>query len=262
MHGTKRIGIKWITAASASLCVGVSVASLVLAHVEPPAEEVRLKPSSYALAADLETQLTYLAERIEGDLEDPSKFDRRAKRVERDANTIAVLALVMGNHDQKNRLQGASAAVVDAAQSLAGKTADHAAAKSAYAALAQCLRAPRTNGPEPWRLVGSIESHMLQVPQLDTSLKSSIKPSRFEVSRQKAAATAATIAAIAQISMFDQTYCKDQRDHEEWVELCVCMRDAASEVCQAIHGGDIGQVEKAMRPLSRTCDDCHDTFRD
>jgi hypothetical protein len=250
--------IIWVYAA----LVSASLLGMAFVWAEPPAAELLTKPSAYAPSKDLQYQLVYLTDRIEGDLEKPEKFDRRVKRVVRDSNTIAVLALVLGNHDEENPLRGRSASVIAAATDLANKATNHADAQAAYKRLTEALQSPTGQGQVPWSCVGDIEAHMLQIPQLDTSLKSAVKPSRFATSQDKAAGLAATLAAVAHISMFDDTYCSDALDHQDWVELCLCMRDSATDLHSAIRAGDAAAADRAFRPLGRSCDECHEQFRD
>ena len=75
----------------------VLVASLGLAILagEPPAAEVSRKPSTYAPAKDVESQVQFFLERIKDDLKSETAYGEESiKRVARDANTLAVLALV------------------------------------------------------------------------------------------------------------------------------------------------------------------------
>ncbi len=256
MTFTRSMG--WIPASIAAL----TLCGLALAWGEPPTEEVNRVPSSYAPAKDLQFQVNYLMQRIDGDLKNEPKYDRHVKRVMRDANTIAVLALVMGKHDEQNTLKGTSTAVIKAAHELSAKAKDLGAAKSAYAVLVARLKSPSSESPTAWKGVGDIEQLMQQIPELDRSLKIAVKPTRFAKSREKAASLAATMAALAQVSMFDGTYCTDAADEAEWVELCVCLRDAATDVHAAIQEGDSDAATAALKPLARTCDDCHEQFKD
>jgi len=70
------------------------------------------------------------------------------------------------------------------------------------------------------------------------------------------------LAAVAQISIFEDSYCSDQADQESWIELCGLMRDAAYEVNQAVRRGDQKAASDALAPLQRTCDECHKQFKD
>ncbi len=229
---------------------------------EPPSEEINRKPSSYAPAKDLEFQVSFFLDRIKEDLEDEAQYDTHAKRVVKDANTIAVLALVLGKHDDENNLQRPAAEVIQAATQLADKAEKLADAKVAYAALVEATKHPASSEPLQWKSVGNIQEIMLQVPLLNTSLRGAVNPKRFASTADKAAGLAATLAAIAQVSMFDETYCGDDADRAEWVELCALMRDAAKDVHDAVRRGDQDAANDALKPLMRTCDDCHDQFKD
>ena len=243
------------------IVVAVALTGMAFAWPDPPQEQVNKKPSTYASAKALEYQLVYLMDRLEDDLEDEGKFDRRAKRIVRDASTIAALALVMGKHDEANGVGARAGGIIRAANALAANANSHADAAAAYAKLVASCQAPTTQ-PVEWKCVADIEQLMLQVPQLNTSLKSNTKASRFDTSREKAAGLAAALAAVAQVSMFDQSYCDGPVEHAEWVGLCVQMRDSAHGVYKVIQDGNVEAVESAMQPLSRSCDDCHEKFRD
>ncbi len=232
------------------------------ASAEPPAEEVNRKPSSYAPAKDLEYQVSFFLDRIKEDLENEAQYDTHAKRVVKDANTIAVLALVLGKHDDDNRFKRPATAVIKAATSLADKAEKLDEAKVAYQKLLDATKSPGGGATLPWKSVGNIQEIMLQVPLLNTSLRGAVRSKRFNTTPEKAAGLAAGLAAIAQVSMFDETYCGDAADREEWVELCGLMRDAAKDVHAAVQRGDQAAAIAALKPLVRSCDECHDEFRD
>lgn len=225
-----------------------------------PKEEVNRRPSTYAPAKDLEFQIEHLMQRIKGDLEDASRYERRVKRVLRDANTIAVLAMVMAHHDEPHRLRDQALGVLEAARVLAAKASRHADAVQAYEKLVAATTTPSAAQTVAWGPVANIEHLMLQIPELDRSLKAALKPSSFSATRQEAASLASTIAAISHMSLFDDTYCKDNDDREAWIELCTLMRDAAADVHAAIEQGNLDAAQRALRPLTRTCTDCHEHF--
>jgi hypothetical protein len=77
-----------------------------------------------------------------------------------------------------------------------------------------------------------------------------------------ASGLAASLAAIAHVSMFDDTYCPGGANQDEWIELCILMRDAARDVHVAVRQGDQQTAQARMKPLLRTCDDCHAVFQD
>jgi hypothetical protein len=114
-----------------------------------------------------------------------------------------------------------------------------------------------------WKSVGNIVDLMQQVPNLNTKLRGQVRSEeRFEKLRDEAAGLAATLAAIAQVSMFDDSYCSGQADQGGWIELCGLMRDAAYDINQAVHRGDREAAVNQLKPLARTCDNCHEQFKD
>ncbi len=246
------------------LCGGVVLAltGFVGGWAEPPSEEVNRKPSSYAPVRDLEYQLNFFMDRIKKDLADEAEYGTHAQRVVKDANTIAVLALVLGKHDEESTFKRPASEIIQAATRLGDHAEKLEEAKAAYAALGEAIRASGSSEALEWKSVGNIQEIMLQVPLLNTSLRGSVLSKRFTESPEKGLALAATLAAIAHVSMFDESYCGDDADREEWIELCVLMRDASKDVHEAIRRGDQEEAKEALKPLVRTCDDCHEQFRD
>jgi len=220
------------------------------------------KPSQYAPADDLEHQVKTLMDQLHKDLATKDEYEDKQKgRVERDANTVAVLALVLGNHDQANGLRGSAAAVIQAATTLAEESGDYAAARAALAKLDAALDMS-SSGKVKWSAVGNIEQLMLQVPILNTSLRRAVNGRRFAKSRDKASALVACLAAIAQVSIFDDTYCSDDEDQAKWISFCVAMRDAAAGCNKAVHGNSPDGAKEALTKMMLSCDNCHAVFRD
>jgi hypothetical protein len=238
----------------------------VIAGTEPPEAELNRRPSTYAPAKDLESQVTFFLERIREDLADEAKYDQSGvERIKRDANTLAVLALVLGKHDENNRYQVSADALLQTSLQLAAKLASFAEAKTAFEKLEAAIK-QESGSPAnlTWKPVGDIVEHMNQVPKLNTALRGGVTGSaeRFEKSLEKSAGLAASLAALAQISVLDDSYCTDESDRADWIELSGLMRDAAYEVNQAIRRGDQAAAKEGLKPLARTCDDCHEQFKD
>jgi hypothetical protein len=231
---------------------------------EPPAAEVQRKPSTYAPARDLEAQVQFFLDRIKEDLTDAGDYsESRRKRVVRDANTLAVLALVLSRHDEPHGLKNSAPALLDRALKLAESAADRAQAQQAYAELLDSRKVASAHTPPAWSSVGNIVELMNQVPHLDRSLRGTVRSeTRFAASPEKATGLAATLAVIAHVSMFDDSYCTDAHDRDEWIEWCVLMRDAAWDVNRAVSAGQQAAALEALAPLSRTCDGCHEKFKD
>jgi len=235
---------------------------LMLAFLLAAGNAENTKPSQYAPADDLERQVKTLVDQLHKDLatKDGSE-DKQKGRVAKDANTLAVLALVLGNHDKANGLRRSAAAMIQAATTLAGEAGDYAAARAALAKLDAALDVS-SSGKVKWSAVGDIEQLMLQVPILNTGLRRAVNGRRFAKSRDKASALAACLAAIAQVSIFDDTYCSDDEDQAKWTSFCVAMRDAAAGCNKAVHGNNPDGAKETLTKMMLSCDNCHEVFRD
>ncbi len=225
-----------------------------------PPRSAPAAPSSYAPAADLVAQVDYYMGRISDALASPAEYDAdKQSRVDKDANTVAALALVLGQHDQKNKYQAASAGMIAAAQRLAAASADAASAARELAAL---KAASQVSGePAPWGEVASLPALMKQVPIVNNSLRRGLDPAKFKKQKNTVAEQAATLAAIAEASWHDTSNATDVEDTAAWRKYCVEMRDAAAAVNTAAHESDVAAAGVAAKRLALSCDGCHAKFR-
>jgi hypothetical protein len=244
---------------AALVLVGAVMAAGLLTAKEPPAPP---KISTFAPADDLMGQVEYYLGRLEEALADEADFDEaRHARVKKEANTLIVLALNLGMHDQDNPLKDAAPAVVATAQVLA-KAPDHASARAALEEVKKAVAGQ--GGPAnalQWGRIASLGQLMKQVPVVHASLKRGITPTRFQQLANQSAGHAATLAAIAQASVADTHEVKDPADLDKWFAYCIDMRDAAGEVNAAIRAGDLDATVMAMTRLNKSCDTCHEVFR-
>ena len=221
-------------------------------------------PSSFAPAADLEQQVTYFVERIEKQLADESDFgeDQQAN-VERDANTLAVVAVVLANHDEPVAMKTSWSALLSTAQTLAAAAGDFSAASAALANLQKVLATDETSESVEWQSSGAdIAVLMKQVPIVNNNLRRGVTGRRFKRSAERSAGLAATLAALAHVSAFDDAYCAGDEDEKLWRQLCDEMRDSAGQVNQAVHDLDQKTAEKSLDQIVESCDRCHEQFRD
>jgi hypothetical protein len=224
---------------------------------------VDAKPSTYAPAKDLEAQVAEFMDRIEKDLESAGEYgEDQQDRVVKNGNTLAVIALVLSNHDDAVSLKAPAAKMIEASLNLAEAAGDYSEAKSAFAQLQAVLNSSGQQQPLKWESVGDISELMLQVPILNTSLRRGVLGRRFSSTKDKSAALAATLAAIAHISVYDDTYCSDEEELRVWKELSIRMRDAAAACNIAVRAGDQDKAKYWLKELTRSCDDCHDEFRE
>lgn len=226
---------------------------------EPPAPP---KMSSFAPAADLVAQAKLYVETFDKSLAGEQEYKDNADKIKRDAHTLTVLALALGNHDTDNELKAAAQAVIQSAQALA-KAKDYAAAKSAleqlHAAIAGKSEQPADAGPPKWARVASMGQLMKQVTLVNNRFKRGMR--RFGKQTEEQARDAAVLAAIAQAVVFDTHEVKNPNDLDRWYQLCGQMRDAAGELNANVSAADKAGAEAALAKLAQSCDDCHEVFR-
>lgn len=225
----------------------------------PTAPEV----SKYAPAEDLLQQVDFFIGRVSESLSDPADFDEaRQARTLKDANTLAVLALVLGLHDTEHAAKASTPALLAASQQLAAAGADAAKAQQALAQikLARAGMASST-GTLKWEKVADLPVLMKHVPLIHSGLKRGVEPNRLARQASVSAGQAAALAAIAEASRHDLQYAKTPAAVEAWTEYCVAMRDAAGAVNRAVHAQDAAAVATGMKQMLQSCEACHAKFR-
>lgn len=238
-----------------SCLVGWASASAVRGGDIPPAP----KPSTYAPAADLVKAVDDYISRISEALATEDDFADLKARVIKDAETVAVLALVLGLHDEKNNYQAAAPALITAARELSAAAAtDYAAAKKALTALEAAKSASGDPSTLKWQKVASLKELMEQVPLVNSRLKRNMR--RFDRQADAIAVDAAILAAIGQGSMANVDETSQPSNTEKWFAFCADMRNAAAEVNKAAKQKDAAAAEKAVAALTKSCDDCHAVF--
>lgn len=222
----------------------------------------RPKPSTYAPAKDLVRQAEALMKRLGDDLANEAEYGEDQKgRVAKDSNTLVVIAQVLGMHDEQHAWRAAAASVMEAAHQLASSSDEYAKAKAAYDQLAAATKATgeaKQVGTEPVAEIGQL---MKQVPIVNNTLRRGVTGNRFAKTLDANAGQAATLAAIAELSSFDKSYCSSDEERALWEKVCAEMRDAAGEVVAAIRKEDQAQATAGLDKLVKTCDACHEKFR-
>ncbi|NMC19118.1 MAG: hypothetical protein GYA33_01750 [Thermogutta sp.] len=237
----------------ATLTVGLlAICADTFAAEVPPAP----KASTFAPAEDLVTALDSYIERIDEVLADPDEFADLQSRVVKDAETISVLALVLGLHDEDNPYKAAASELIKASQAVA-QAADYAAAKAAFAQL-QAAKSAKGGEVTGWVRVASLTALMEQVPLVNSRLKRYLR--RFDRQADAIAVDAAVLAAIAQGSMANLDETSRPSNSEQWFAFCEQMRDAAAAVNKAARAKDQAGATAAEATLAKTCDECHVVF--
>ena len=219
--------------------------------------------SEYAPLGDLQHQVSFFMKRLEKDLADEADYgEDQQGRVGKDASSLAAIGLLLGKHDKDHPNKKSASGIVAAAASLADEAEDYASAKAQLAKVKAALASEKEGEALEWEPVASLAYLMQQVPIINNSLRRGVTGRRFKREADKSAGYAATLAAIAQASMFDTDYCVDEADEKKWRQICVDMRDASAAVSKAVRAGDQKTAEMHLGKLVETCDACHHAFRD
>ncbi len=220
--------------------------------------------SSFAPAEDILSQVDYYTDRLATAVADKDDYTKaKKKRVAKDANTLSVLLLALGMHDQDHRLKASAAGLLPLAQRLAESSGDYDTAKPAHDALAEVLQNGASGGSSlAWHKVANLEQLMKQVPTINNRLRRSLRESRFEKDAEKSAGYAAALAVIAQAAMADTHEVKNPADTDKWYQYCAEMRDAAGAINAAIRQKDFEAATIAGKQLKALCKQCHDVFRE
>ncbi len=218
------------------------------------------KVSTFAPAADLARQAEWYVRKLEKSTADEAAYKDSADSMGRDANTLAVIALVLGLNDQESSFKANAAAVMKAAQGLAA-TKDYSSAQKAVAALKEAVAGKaKTEATLKWEKVASLPELMKQVPIINTKLKRNIKGAKFKSKAKDTEGYTAVLAAIAQAAMADTSQTRNPEQVKQWYDWSAKARDYAGAVNAAIHAGHKSAAEDAMKKMAQNCDDCHAVF--
>ncbi|HEV3021417.1 MAG TPA: hypothetical protein VGX76_03085 [Pirellulales bacterium] len=236
-------------------CFALAVARLSAGDPPPPPAV-----SQFAPADDLLAQVKLTIDGFGALVASEEAYQADSTKLNRDAHTLAALALVLGLHDSDHALKAAAPALVAAAQGLAA-AADYDTAKKAVEAVRKAAAgegAP-TTGELKWEKVAGLGPLMKQVTATNIRLKRNLK--RFDDKHAENARDAAVLAVIAQMAVLDTHEVQRPEDLDQWYQFCGQMRDAAGELNAKIKSADKEGAGAAMLSLGQSCDSCHAVFR-
>ncbi len=216
--------------------------------------------SSYAPADDLEAQMEQYLQDLQKAVENEENFKDAKGRLPKDANTLIVLALALGLHEQPNKYQKAAPALMAAAKELASAK-DLASAKKAVESLVGAAAAQGDPSTLKWEKVATLHYLMEAVPLISNKIRdSSLTPARLEKRAKEYAGYAAVLAVIAQASLPHADETEKPTEVEKWQQFCLQMRAAAGELNAAIRAKNPEAALQANAKLRQSCDDCHAVF--
>lgn len=222
------------------------------------------KVSTFAPAEDLvreaDKYIDELGKTIAAVESGEEKYDDSKEIIEKDSNTLIIIALCLGKHDQDNKYKANAGALMKAAQELAA-TKDIQGAKKALAGVKDAAAGKtKANVELKWEKVASLPALMKHVPKINTKLKQAVKPAKFKAKTKDAAGITAVLAAIAQGSMADTSATKSPDQVAQWYKFCEEMRDKAAAMNKSIRAGEVEATNENLLKLGKNCEDCHAVF--
>jgi hypothetical protein len=244
--------------------VGLGLGSMLLVFAGATRMPEAPPVSSFAPAEDLvreaEKYIAELAETVAAVESGEEKYDDVKETIEKDANTLVIIALCLGKHDKENKYQAAASGLMKAAQDMAA-TKDIAAAKKSLASVQDAAAGKnKVNAELKWEKVASLPALMKHVPSINTKLKNYVKPARFKAKSKDAAGITAVLAAVAQGSMADTSEAKSPEQVAQWYKFCEEMRNYAAAMNKSIHEGNVAATGANLLKLGKNCEDCHAVF--
>jgi hypothetical protein len=247
-----------------SFCVVAQLAVVcVLAAGQPAlsAEPAPPKVSTFAPAADLANQADQYIKELDKSVASEEDYKDSAEKVAKDSNTLIVIALALGLHDQESKYKAAAGGLMKAAQQVAAAK-DYAAAQKAVAAVkAAAAGEAKADAELKWEKVAALPELMKQVPLVNTKLKMKLKGANFKKKAKDTAGYTAALAVIAQAAMADHSATKNDEQVKQWQKFSAAARDDAAAVNAAIHKGDQDAADAGMKKLNQSCEDCHAVFK-
>jgi hypothetical protein len=218
------------------------------------------KVSTFAPASDLAAQADWYVKELEGAVENESEYADNKDKIALKSNTLIILSLALGLHDQENKYKANAGVMMKAAQAVAA-TKDFASAKKAVAALKDATEGrAKADIQLKWEKEASLPELMKEVPLINTKLKRYVKPEKFKSKAKETAGYTASIGAIAQGSIADTSATKGPEQVKQWEKFMATMRGHAGALNAAIHKGDATAGASEMKKLQQSCEDCHTVF--
>ena len=234
----------------------LATAGAALAADMPEAPKV----SAFAPVKDLSAQVASYLDKLDEAVKTEAEYKDTEGKVTKDANTLILIALALGLHDEENPYKEAAPGLMKAAQELAAAK-DYAAAKAGVEAVRKAAEGKGGDAAQlKWTKVASLPELMKAVPLINSRLKRNLRQTAFKRKAKDNAGDSAVLAVIAQGSMPDTSEAKNPGDAEKWYKFCLQMREASAALNKAVHDGKLDAAEAAMKNLNKSCDDCHEVF--
>jgi cytochrome c556 len=189
---------------------------------------------------------------------DEATYMKSADQVGYKANAVTALVHVLGKHDGASQYKANAVAIMTVSKELT-RAKDYATAKAAWDKVQAAVAAGAATGPAPtWDRVASLGRMMEEISTINGRLKRNLR--RLDRTKDDNVRSAATLAAFAQVSIFDTHEVKNEADFPTWYAMMAEMRDACVELTKQYEKGDAAGVKSSLDRLEKSCATCHEKF--
>jgi hypothetical protein len=246
-----------------SCCLAGLAVMMLLAAVVAVAATMPEPPrvSTFASTEDLIGQLREYVSELEESVESKNDYLDAKEKLAKDADTVLLIALALGLHDEDNKFKQAAPGLVKTAAKVA-KATDFEAAKAAVQAVKEAGGSKGDPSQLSWQdaHATSLPALMKQVPLINTKMKRWLRGSYFKSRADRTTGMSAVLATIAQGSMVLADKTDKPGEAEKWHVFCAQMRDSAARLNAAIRSQDQETARQELKHLTQSCDDCHAIF--
>jgi len=219
----------------------------------PPAEVAQIE----LISAELESQL----EKLNGLLADPKTFENNQEKIVQAGAVIACLSQAAIEHSDRNKTTYAAPALRDAGIEL--QETEEFKAAHALLASAQAAWQGKSTGKHvekhPWDELAQMTPLMEEMNERNGGLSRSLRKPR---GRLKEKLNASTNALLGLAMLADHGFVEDAAQTKQWDQLSKDYLQAMILLTKAIADKDREKVAQHYKAGNRSCDKCHELFRD
>ena len=219
----------------------------------------------------MESQFKKFAAKLDRDVEDLGSgddFAEAAGSLARDVNTLLILAMAIGQSEEKGEINSAPA-IVQACKDVLAAT-DATGAAMATKQLQAAIAAPASGGETKWEKAASLAPLMTKtLPSLTTEIKR-LSRNQNTLTRgdnaAKVAGDAATLAVIAYGCRVNVSETNAPTEEKLWKEYCDRLCGASLKLNDSVTSlrekkGSFEDFSAALQEVEATCNTtCHEKF--
>lgn len=223
------------------------------------------KWSELISAADLQTEVNELADRLVADTATAPSFKQNGEAVEHAAYVLAIWTNVAIDHDGTLPFKANAAAIRDKALAIA-KTKTQSVAQSNAAEIKKLVHGEAGAAGDPgaalkWTDLCPLDQLMEEVNPRSNALRRAIRPATFNKLAKQASHDAAVLAALAHIAEHHTKKAEAEKKVDEWKKYAANLRNASVELSKAAADKNANVAKAAHSKVVKACNECHQEFR-